>query len=399
MKKTLPSFIIAAFTLIATALVVNVGKSHAAGPNCSVPSTNYTSIQSAVSDPTCTNITVAPGNYFENVTIDHSLTLKGAKAGANVANRTAGSSSESNVAGSTDTPVFSISAANVTVDGFSVTNPSHGTGVDIKTLGNNAVVRNNIVDNIGSQDYASNASGLYLELGPDNVKASNNKISRVQSVASAQAILVGDSTSANPSLGIMLDDNTISDVTSTKGAYGIHINNGASQDAAATGYTTGRIVGNSVKNLSGGWDHAIALEGDTPNMPVKYNSVSNLNGATQDKVAVWFEDNQFFFTSDVNHNSLTVGANGFGIAVQPALTTLYPTLSADGTCNWWGAGNGPSSVSNGSGSRVSTGVDFKPWLKSANLNGKCSDHGQSDFNDWSFGHKSDDKNRWNQDND
>ena len=110
---------------------------------------------------------------------------------------------------------------------------------------------------------------------------------------------------------------------------------------------------------------------------------------------MFFEDNIFFFTGNVNQNSLDIGSTAFGMAVHPALTTLYPTLSADGTCNWWGNKTGPGPVGPGTGSMVTTGVDYKPWLKSARLSkGQCGDKGHKDYNDNHHGHGHDDKNRW-----
>ncbi len=298
--------------------------------------------------------------------------------------------------GATDTPSFTVNAANVTINGFSVTNPNHGLGVTVKTAGNNAVIKNDIVNNIGGSSYSANSVGVYLEHGPDNVKVSNNRISNVQSSPSAQGVLVGDSTSSDPSLGFVLNGNTISDVTSTtKGAYGVQLNNGVH----STGYTTAKITNNIIKNLNGSWVHAIGLEGNTPNVVVRRNTISNLVSPGADKVAVWFEDNVFFFTAEVHRNSLNVGSSAYGIAVNPALTTQYPTLSVDGTCNYWGAHNGPGSVGPGSGSLVGPGVDYQPWLKSSNLKGQCGDKGHHDYNDYHHGHGHDDRDRgfWKED--
>lgn len=394
MRKKLLS--LAAGAVVATGAIVAFGDSSDAaigGPVCNVPA-DYTTIQAAVDAPVCTTVKVAQGTYNENVVISRSITLKGAKAGADVDSRTAGGLHESVVKGLNDAPSITINAANVSIDGFTVTNPTHGVGVTVKTAGNNTLLKNTIVDTIGGVTYPGTTVGVYLELGPDTVKITDNKITHVQSVKSAQGVLVGDSTSSNPSLGIVLNNNAISDITSTRGAYGIQLNNGAS--VAATGYTTAKIIGNTVNNLTGLWDHAIGLEGDTPNVVVKYNTVSGLNGATADKTAVWFEDNIFFFTADVHRNNLAVGNSAFGIAVHPDLAVLYPTLSVDGTCNWWGAGNGPSAVGNGAGSHVSTGVDVKPWLRYANLNGHCGDDSSHhDYNDYHYGHRDDDKDRGN----
>lgn len=395
-KLVAAALALAAASIVALAISGRV-QAVVAGPTCNVP-VDYLTIQAAVSDVGCSTIKVAAGTYNESVTIPRSLTLKGAKAGVDTSGRTFGGSSESTVNGATPgSATFTVNATNVTIDGFSVTNPDEGIGITVKTAGDNAAIKNNIVDGIGGPSFLNHTVGIYLETGPDNVKVTDNKISHIQSATAvtpgtAQGILVGDSTSANPSLGVLIDDNSISDITSAaRGAYGVQLNNGASTVSTATGYTTAKITDNTIKNLSGGWVHAIGLEGDTPNVVVKSNVISNLVSPGPDKIAVFFESNIFFFTGDVNRNSLNVGNTAYGIAVHPALTALYPTLSADGTCNWWGDKSGPGPVGPGTGSLVTAGVDYKPWLKTSKLNGQCGGH--NDFNDDHFGHGHDDKDR------
>lgn len=404
LKRTLLTAGLVAASTVGLALSGRV-QAVVGGPTCNVPA-DYAIIQLAVDDVGCSTIKVASGTYPENVTIARNLTLKGAKAGVNVNGRTAAGPNESTVSGTvTDSPSITVNAADVTIDGFSVTNTNHGLGIVVKTVGNNAVIKNNIVDDIGSTTYISNTVGIYLETGPDNVKVEKNKISNVQSIPSAHGILVGNSTSINPSLGVRIDSNKISDITSvSNGAYGVQLNNGAFVTTLPRGYTTGMITSNDISNLTGGdWAHGIGLEGDTPNLIVKLNTIKNLIDQTttpfNNVVGVTLESNLFFFTVDVNQNSLDLGSTAFGIAVQPAFTTLYPTLSVDGTCNWWGNKTGPGpgtgSVGTGTGSMVTLGVDYKPWLKSAKLGkSKCGDKGHSDYNNHSYGHGRDDKDRW-----
>jgi hypothetical protein len=386
-KKTLLALITgtAVAAIISVLLTLSGNASAIAGPTCTVAvsGADYTSIQTAVNDTNCNTVKVAAGTYTENVTITRTVNLKGAKANSDVDGRTFGAASESKVIG-----LVTIQAANVTVNGFSLTNPNQGLGVIVKTAGNGAVINNNIIDGIGGSGYSPNAQAVYLEYGPDNVKISGNKISHVQSGPSAKGIYIGDSTSADPSLGIRLTDNTISDITSTSGAYGIQINNGSSNAPTATGYTTVKINGNTISSLNGGWTHAIGLEGDTPNVEVTKNVISNLTATSIDKVGVWFETNIFFFTADVSRNNLAVGPSAAGIYVHPDLTNLYTTLQVDGSCNYWGTKDGPSSIASGSGSHVSAGVDYSPWLNSSKLKGDC---GQKQHND-------DDNHHWKHDN-
>jgi hypothetical protein len=66
-------------TAVAVALlwgVMVVGRSEAA--TCEVPSASYSTIQSAIDDLSCSDITVAAGPYVEALTITRSLSLQGA---------------------------------------------------------------------------------------------------------------------------------------------------------------------------------------------------------------------------------------------------------------------------------------------------------------------------------
>jgi len=332
---------------------------------CTVPTLSYPTIQSAVIDSNCNPINVASGIYVENVLIARSLTLNGAQAGNPVAGRTFAAVGESTVTGMT-----TIQAANVKIDGFSLTNPNQSTGILIKTGGNGALITNNIIDTIGGATFAGNTQGVYLENGPDNVNVIGNKISHVEGIASSNGgIFIGDSTASNASLNILIEGNSISDIHSvSRGAYAIHVNNGASAAPSATGFTTVTILDNTIRNLvGGGWTHAIGLEGDTPNVVVKDNSISNLVAPTIDAVAVWFEDNPSFSTGLVNDNNLDVTIADYGIAVQLSLSGG----PVDGRCNWWGDPNGPGPVGPGLGARVSPNVAYMPWLIAPAPGGAC----------------------------
>jgi hypothetical protein len=372
----------------ATLVVDEDGK--ATSGNCnSATVTPYTTIGAAVTAAAAGDtVKVCPGAYAEDVTVDKALTLKGAKADNAVAPRTFGAADESTVTG-----LLTLTAPGVKVVGFSLTNPGQNLGVIVKTAANDASIRKNIVKTVGSNTTASPVAAVYLELGPDSVTIANNRIGDIQSqTGSAQGILVGDSTSADPSEDTNITSNTISDVTSQqKGAYGIQLNNGASSAPTSAGYTEADVSGNTIKDLTGNWVHAIGLEGETPNVVVEYNTVTSLEDTDPtpqaDVVAVYFEDNQFFFTGHVNHNSFDVGAQAAGIAVNPTLAAHYSSLEVNGQCNWWGKASGPSAVASGSGSMVSTGVDYGSWLKSSRLNKDCdnSHRGHHDHhNDWDY---------------
>jgi hypothetical protein len=371
------SRLIVSLAVLPLVLVAFVGSSarvaHAA-MTCNVPSGSYATIQSAVNDANCTTIIVAAGNYSENVSIPSTqtgLVIDGAQAGNPVSGRTFGNAAESTVTGGATSPVFQISAASVTIDGFSVTDPSVTTGsavgIDVKSVANGSILQNNFVDNVVTTDTTSSGSAqaFYLEAGPDNIQILNNEASGIHGNRSTKAVLIGDSGSADSSTNDLIKGNTFASITSdTRGAYGVQINDGGS-NTSNPGNPGLQILNNTIKNLNGGgWVHAIGLEANTPGVLIQNNTISNLTsppnpntGATT-SIGVWIEsEDTSFATGHVNQNSLAVTGSNYGMAVDPAL----PAGPADGVCNWWGDPSGPGPVGPGSGSKVSPNVNFTPW--------------------------------------
>jgi hypothetical protein len=366
---------------LATVLVVmsfGGSKSKAAPATCTVPGSHPT-IQAAASDPTCTTINVAPGVYNENVVVPNSTTINGAQAGNNdFVTRSANPAGESIVNGVTpigNVAVFTISAANVTINGFTVKNSvttGAAMGITVSGTGGGASILNNILDTITTPDPGGNgtAQAVYLTAGgPDNVNIEDNEMKNVQSNRSAKGVLIGDNGGTNPSQNVQVKDNSIHDITSTtRGAYGVSVANVANVSGL-------QVLSNSINNLNGGgWVHAIGLEGDTPGVIVNGNDISNLTDATptvpSDSIAVFFESNPSFGTAQVHNNNFNLTAASYGIAVHPA---IVGSGSVDGECNWWGSPSGPTSTSNppGTGAQVSPRVDYAPWLIAPAPGGAC----------------------------
>ena len=319
-------------SVLSTSLLL-VGAAAVAAVTCNVPGSHAT-IQAAVDDPSCDTIQVAPGAYPENVVVDRTVEILGSP-------------------GATVTGSFTVEAPNVNIDGFSINNPGQLFGIRIKTAGSGSVISNNTLSQIGDSALGEPTVAIYLELGPDNVSVLDNDITAVASgTRSAQGILVGDSTSSDPSLDILIQGNTITNITSaTRGAYGIQVNNGASTAPTATGFATVEIRDNTIDGLTGGgWAHAIGLEGETPTAVVEDNSISNLVDATpapiNDAIAVFFEANPGFATAEVHTNNFNLTAAQYGIAVHPFITGAG---EVDGTCNWWNSPTGPTHTGNPGG--------------------------------------------------
>ncbi len=372
-KTKVPGFfaIVAAF---ATVLTLGGGTAQAAGP-CSVPSVFpfYPTIQSAVNDVNCNPINVAPGGYVENVTIGRTLTLNGAQVGNPAPGRVG---AESIVQGANPVggnPVIKINAGNVRIDGFTLKNAitsGAAIGIQVRPAGTGVII-NNIIDGVNTTDTTSQgaAQAIYLENGPDNVQVLANDLKNIQSARSAKGVHIGDASSTNPSTNVVIEGNSIENVTSTaRGAYGVSINNG---DGSTV--NSGLVIrNNTITNLVGaGWVHAIGLEADTPGVLVTDNSINPLVSPSSDAVAVWFEANPSFGTAKVNENNFDVTIAAYGIAVQPALIVAFPNSIVDGTCNWWGDPNGPGPMGPGAGAKVSSNVAYTPWLTAPAPVGGC----------------------------
>jgi hypothetical protein len=340
---------------------------------CTVP-TDHANIQTAVNDTNCSTINVLPGTYTENVTVGRTVTINGAQAGNGFSGRTSGGPAESTVQGANPigaNSVFIVNAATVVIDGFTVKNAlttGGAAGIDVKVNGNDAFIANNIFDGITTSDTSGNgtAQAVYLEGGPDGVSIVNNEMKNVTSNRSAKGVLIGDNGKTDPSRNVLVQGNSIHDISSSiKGAYGVSVAN------VTPGTSDLHIYNNVVNNLTGGgWVHALGVEGDAPNFVATGNDISNLNGPSPDKIAVWFENEDVSFsTSTINGNNFNVNAPIYGIAVDAALSGS----PLDGTCNWWNSSTGPTSANNpgGTGAQVSSNVTFSPWLLSPAPDGSC----------------------------
>jgi len=348
------------------------GTGRLSASTCYVPSIAHPTIEDALLDAGCDTIVVAPGVYTFALPliIDHAVTLKGAQAGTTGVGRTFGGPAESTLQGQ-----IRIEAADVKLDGFSVTNSvsvSAAFAIVVKSAGDDAVITNNVIDTVTTSDTGSSgtAQGIYLEDGPDGVTISNNSIKNIISNRSAKGILLGANSAADAPQNTVITGNTISNVTSTtRGAYGILVGNPAFVSGGVTGLV---IDDNVIGSLNGGgWVHAIGLEGDTPSVVVTNNEISNLtdSGPSDDNIGVFFESNLSFSTAEVHDNNFFLTLASYGIAVHPALTGG----AVDGTCNWWNNATGPTIPSNagGTGTRVSPGVTYSPWLNGPAPFGIC----------------------------
>src|SRR5437667_5029858 len=168
---------------VMTFLGIGAGRAEAA--TCTVPSP-YPTIQDAVNDPSCSMINVAPGTYFESVTIFRPLALLGPNAGISWS----GTRFPEAVVTSGATTFNLTDGQSVTIDGFTI-NGDFGVYVSGSTTG--TVIENNIItgttraltlDSSGSaasvlnNDLVSNVRSFHVSGGPyTNLKVNGNRFS------------------------------------------------------------------------------------------------------------------------------------------------------------------------------------------------------------------------------
>jgi len=241
----------------------------------------------------------AAGTYAESVSINKSVSVFGSQAGVNPrAGRTADGPQES-IVQATGGMGFSISAANVTIAGFSVT-PGVGSNFGIAETGafTGTTIRDNFV-----HDFTG---ALAIAIGGSDFEVTGNEI-------------------FNNYAGVYLANNA----------------------------TNGTVSGNLIRNHSGttGSDDGsgVVLEGTNPNIAITGNEITgNRHG-----IYVWTGFGSDLTGTTVVNNAVagnTVGVKNTNAAVP------------DASGNWWGT-NAPAGVAAAAGTNVDftpwldTGVD------------------------------------------
>lgn len=357
---------------------------------CSVPSGTYPTIQSAVDDPGCSTINVAPGLYNEYVAIPRALILNGPNAGIS-GNGARGPEATVNQ--------LNITASDVIVDGFTFANP----GIQMNIFGSTTLsgirVTNNIFSGYGTVGFPTYNAG--------NLAITRNLFKNPLAATEAMQIKAA-SFSPGGCSGTVVSDNVFTAASNNgaadinfsctgSGSTGVTVSGNTDTGLAAdtsftafSGVTGGILVkNNNVTGTATAGSAIFFFGGVTGSVDINNNVITGFGGNGID-IANFLEGNNsgsFTFTyndlsnnfrsirlraafdsgATVTANRNNVSGNSSTIGIQNDSTTLV----ANATCNWWGAANGPGPVGPGSGDKVSTGVTFAPWLVSSNLNGAC----------------------------
>ena len=357
-----------ALTLVLGVMIFGGRRTRAAGPVCTVPG-DYSTIQGAVNDPSCTTINVAAGTYNEQVTISRTLTLNGAQHGVDA--RTRVPTSES-IINSSCGPV-QIFADSVVLDGFTIqgstqldpcfiagiyTNPgSHNADVGGYQILNN-IVQNNIIgiemDNTGALQAKvqrnliqnnnvspgpDSGTGIDTNFGAHNVIIDSNKFAGNKNSG------MGDFSGGSNSL-------TVS-------------NNEFVGNRRAIGWisvASSSITKNNIHNSTDSATADIRLFGAVSGLTITCNDITNGAGR-----GIRMDD---AFSAGPNSN-ITINSNNIaGNAVAGLVVdhlSYAGILNAQG--NWWGSATGPTIASNpgGTGDKIvdpDSIVMYKPFLTS-----------------------------------
>ena len=222
-------------------------------------------------------------------------------------------------------------------------------GFTISGPANNVTITNSHFDNNGRIDKG-HAVGLDFEAagGTSNVSVSGSTFNN------------NGTKTTNGSKGInilKLTNATFDDIEAHNNFDGVIIWEWHSTTSGITiknSDLTGNVRGVTIGSETGKTVNDVTITG---------NDLSgNSNGVLVYRAAGWGEG--AITNLDINRNNLSSNPSA-------GINAVMPYETHDGTCNWWGAADGPSLAGPGSGSKVTTGVTFSPWLYTSDLSGPC----------------------------
>jgi hypothetical protein len=361
---------------------VSAGVSFASGGGstvCDVPS-RYPTIQAAVDETNCKTIRVAPGAYAESVAVNRSVTLQGAQAGRDARVRRGRESVVSGGARAT----FTVTADDVTIDGFTLNGPvDQGTAALVMPGGNSGeTIQNTIIDNPGRAASITTSRSVFRRNAVRNATTAGDGFQG--NSKAIHDVTIADNTFTGSKLALYH-----ADITFIEGNRNLTVSGNRSTGdgtlVALFKTTAAHVTGNTV--TGDGSSSAIYIGGADHNVTVSHNTVSAAGAAV--KVANDAGDGP---NSGVTISRNTLRGNQYGVNVAKGSTsdTVHATRNTitgntsygvyddpasgaptDATCNWWGDPRGPGPAGPAHADKVSPGVTYKPWLKLSSLALRC----------------------------
>ncbi|MBV8780523.1 MAG: NPCBM/NEW2 domain-containing protein, partial [Phycisphaerae bacterium] len=333
---------------------------------------SYSTIQAAVNAASAgATINVDAGTYNETVTINKSLTLRGAEAGVDARN----SRGSETIVYATKT-VIDIQTNDVTIDGFTIEgNDSDigaqlGAGVLMEPSIHGTHVLNNIIQNNVTGIYLSNNSNTDMcviqhNIIQDNFEA-NNYWTKTPGENGSREIYTDGTVSGDYLTNVLIDSNIISNKNNYNGGdedeglialqalgankqFNIAITNNTmsygSKALLATNVTNLVFMGNTITNFNDGSSGPVRFEGNDNVVDIQYNTIDNNAGPgiAADSSGVAGDSSGFV----VNNNNIY---SNDGIGVLTIASVYNGPLIAVG--DWWGSASGPSGDGPGTGQAV-----------------------------------------------
>jgi hypothetical protein len=323
------------------------------------PFAAYTTIGAAVAASTNGDqIDVCAGTYTETVTVNKSVTLRGAQAGVDARTRAVPPTQESILKAPGGS--LNIISSNVTVDGFAVQEGSSAplaNGITLAANRSGHRILNNIIrDNTFGLYFNSN--GAIQSIVRFNRFEANNRAgaasgNAIYSDQGASNVLIDQNRFTGHSSAAMVWAGTQSNITVSS--------NQLVNDNSMVFFNSSAIVitGNAVTGSQGS---VIFIGGGNNGMSITCNSIS---GGAPNTTAIRIPNFGSGTNSNVTANFNNIETTTFGIRIDAGQYT--GTLNAEN--NYWGAANGPTDEQgrNPAGSGViirdpNSVVDFIPFL-------------------------------------
>ena len=339
-----------------------------------IGSTSYSTIQAAVNAAAVGSIiTVDAGTYTESVTVNKTLTIRGAQYGKDARSR---SGSETIVTGPKGSagigPSFYITAIDVVIDGFTVQgetsqSTSNGAGIVMAPTIHGTQILNNIIQNNVAGVYLANSSAADPVVFQYNLFQNNNN----NGVNGGRGIYTDGSLTNGYLSGVEIDNNTFTNNRGGSGTTGLEaavafeassssstqsqitisnntfINNGKS--TLFFNSTNVLIEGNTASGAADWYSGSLRFEGNNHNVTIVHNNIINNPGpgVAVDSSGVTGDSSGFV----VNYNNIQ--NNGTNTTYRNRLGVVFNENEYDGTFdaryNYWNSTTGPGGDGKGSG--------------------------------------------------